>query len=247
MHEKNVHAPSSQQQARGREVRLTSVVITNAPYEPREQAGVPVVVCTDNGVGYLQTVQNAYQGTDADVIGFFHNDITIHDVGWDERVLCEFEDASVGVVGFGGASGVGHPDIYKIPYDYTQLARYDFISNLTDAEVHGTRFPGKRDVAFLDSMALIVRRELLDRVGGWPLHYPPHHGSDLWLCLTARKLGYRVRMVGVSCTHTSGGKGNAYVEWIKTTKWGSDEACHREAHKLLYNEFRGVLPCRVSR
>lgn len=224
---------------------LTSVVITNVPYEPREQAGVPLRQCSDADVGYVATCQRAYKLTNSDVLGFLHNDITIHDAGWDVRVLHEFEDASVGIVGFGGALGVGHPDIYKIPYDYTQLARYDFISNLTDAEVHGTRVTGERDVAFLDSMALFVRRELLDRVGGWPLHYPPMHGSDLWLCLTTRKLGYRVRMVGVSCTHKSGGKGDAYVEWIKTTKWGSDEVCHREAHKLLYHEFRGVLPVRV--
>jgi len=228
-------------------VRLTSVVITNAPYEPREQAGVPVVVCTDNGVGYLQTVQNAYQGTDADVIGFFHNDITIHDAGWDARVLREFDDERVAVVGFGGAVAIGHPDIYKIPYDFRQLARDGFVSNLTDAEAHGTRFTGERDVAVLDSFSLIVRRSFLDRIGGWPIAtYAPSHCHDIWLCLMAHKLGYRVRLVGVSCTHTSGGAGPDYPAWAATTKWGSDDAMHKHNHLQLYRDFNGILPLRVK-
>lgn len=204
--------------------------------------------------GYLQKVQDFYLGTGKedrpeDILGYMHSDLIIHEQAWDERVLAQFLDDDVAVVSFGGSLRHGHPDIYKVPYDYRQLARSSFISNLTDAEKHGVRHEGDRDVAVVDSFAMFVRRGFLDRAGGWPVAtFPASHCSDYWLCLTVHQLGMRVRMVGVSCTHASGGVGQAgwdYAAWAQTTKWGSDAEMHRIGHRLIYDQFRDVLPVEV--
>src|SRR5579864_9555635 len=50
------------------------------------------------------------------VICYFHDDCEIHDYGqsWNDKVRREFTaDPKVAIVGFGGALGMGTPDIYK--------------------------------------------------------------------------------------------------------------------------------------
>lgn len=206
----------------------------------------PVVVdnCMEGeGAGYLQKVQRFYEQTEADVIAYFHSDLFLHEQGWDRRLLAQFDDPRVGVVGFVGATGLGTDAIYKLPYDYRQLARQDVFSNLIDAEVHGQRDPGVRPVAVVDSCAVVVRRSLLARCGGWPVGTYPNntHCSDLWLCCMARRMGYGVRLLGISATHTGGGKGAAGSEWLA----GRDSAMHQQAHVLIYRDFRDLLPIRV--
>lgn len=200
---------------------------------------------------YLSKVQRAYEQTTQDIIAYFHSDLTIHEPGWDERVLREFADPRVGIVSFSGAMRHGHPDIYKVPYDYRQLARFRFVSNLSDAEVHGERDRNEQNVAVCDSFAIIVRRELLDRTMGWPIDgWPPtQHCTDYWLCLQAHRHNYLVRYVGISCTHASGGVALGqwdYAAWAATTPYGSDAEMHRASHRLIYDEFRDVLPVEVK-
>lgn len=215
----------------------------------------PHVVAVDDTIkgeaaGWLGKIQRIYQYSTQDVIAYFHNDLIIHQTGWDELVLAQFEDPNVAVVSFSGALGHGAPHIYQVPYQTVQLARYDFLSNLTDAEAHGRRWLHPCDVATVDSFSMIVRRSFLDEVGGWPIAcYPPSHCSDYWLCLMAHRHKLKVRYVPVACSHASGGvRGDGrfnYAKWISGTKWESDANCHRISHELIYGDFRDVLPVRV--
>jgi hypothetical protein len=208
----------------------------------------PIVVedqTEGDAAGFLTKCDVAWRHTDADVIAYFHSDLHVLEKDWDQRVLAEFEDDSVAVVGFVGATQLGHPDIYKVPYDFRQLARGDVWSNLTDAEVHGQRETGTRCVAVVDSCAVIVRRKLLVRLDGWPVKRYPNssHCSDLWICLSALRLNCNIRMVGISCVHRSGGKGEAGTTWLDAR--GGDAAMHQDAHRLIYSDFKTILPVRV--
>lgn len=198
--------------------------------------------------GVIGSYQYLYHCAFEDVLCYLHDDVKCFEQGWDERVRKEFEDPSVGVVGFGGGLGHGHPDIYKTPYKLEQLARFDYRSNTRDAEVHGVREPGVCDVAVLDGFALCVRRELLDRCGGWQVYdLPPMHNYDYYICLMAHRYKYKVRMVGVDCHHYGGRTATsaAYNEWCKGTKWGTDANMHIAGHRVIYENFRDVLPVRV--
>ncbi len=209
----------------------------------------PVVV-DDNTVGeeagFLTKCEKGWRETDATIIGYLHSDLYMLERGWDQRILAEFDSDEVGVVGVVGALGLGSPEIYKVPYIYTQLARSDVYSNLTDWEVHGQREVGSKKVAVVDSCAVFVRRSLLARCGGWPVDRYPNssHCSDLWICLTAVRLDFSAWMVGIACQHRSGGKGQAGNQWLNDR--GGDEQLHRRAHEVLYQEFRDVLPVRVK-
>jgi hypothetical protein len=195
--------------------------------------------------GFLVKCDQGWRETDASIVGYLHSDLYTLESGWDARVLNEFHDPSVGVVGFVGATALGHPDIYRVPYDFRQLARYGVISNLTDAEVHGARETGSRNVAVVDSCAVFVRRSFLHRIGGWPVAVYPNssHCSDLWISASAHRAGMRVRVCGVRSVHKSGGKGQVGSHWLN--QHGTDEVLHRQAHQLIYEDFRQELPLRV--
>lgn len=197
--------------------------------------------------GFLVKCDKFWRTTDATIIGYLHSDLYIHDRDWDRRVLACFDDLRVAVVGFVGATRLADDLIYRVPYDFRQLARAGVWSNLTDAEVHGGREVGTREVAVIDSCAVFVLHDLLHRCNGWPIDRYPNssHCSDLWLCCMARRFGFRVRMAGVSCTHRSGGRGTTGEDWLNA-RGGDAVAFHRPSHQLIYSDFRDVLPIRVS-
>lgn len=177
-----------------------------------------------------------------DILAYIHDDVIIHDEFWHEKVLKEFEDPQVGLVGFGGATGHGDPGMYRKPYTYQQLGRSNFLSNMRDAEVHGKRFAGACDVAVLDGFFLAVRRELLEKAGGWPLATPIGYVCyDYWISCMARRLGYRIRVVGVACDHLGGqtfvklGVGKDPKHWQQ----------YLDSHRYIYDEFKDVLPFQV--
>lgn len=218
----------------------------------------------EDNLGVTGSLQWLYEHTTAPVIAFFHSDLEIFEPGWDTRVLREFDDPAVGVVGFGGALQLGEDNLYKTPYRLTQLRRIDYRSNTRDAEAHGERFTGECDVATLDGFALVVRRELLykwtrpfpkDMFGyqlalpdrGWPVSRYPFHNYDNALCIHAKRLGLRVRLVGVDCQHHGGAtstspEGQQHWQSLGTT----DAEIHEQSHRHLYEDGRGILPWRVK-
>lgn len=186
---------------------------------------------------------------DADILAYIHDDVYIREKGWDARILKEFEDPQVGVVGFGGALWHGTPDLYKTPYKLHNLRRGDYRSNVDDAEVHGARFTGSCDVAVLDGFAIAVRRELLERSGGWGFMVG---GCDFLcydyaICALARRFGYRCRVVGVRSHHLGGRTSTTkeYQEWLsKQGMQMQDE--YEKAHRWFYEEFRDAMPWRCQ-
>lgn len=198
--------------------------------------------------GVVHTYERAYRQTiEPTILAYMHDDVTIHDEEWKNRIEAEFADPKVAIVGMGGALGMGTPEIYKRPYEIWQLQRIDYYSNQTDWQVHGKLETGARDVAVVDGFFMAVRRSFLDEIGGWSWMQTRFHCYDLALCLMVHRRGWKVRMVGVNCTHHGGKTSTSaeYKEWLEAQ--GTNQADdHSVPHKWLYDEFRDVLPLRVK-
>ena len=210
--------------------------------ECRASWGQDVPIYVANGkFGMLEAYQHGWTRKEYTIYCYLHDDCLIRDPVWWIRVLNEFEDPNVGVVGFGGALIHGSPDLYRTPYQLQQLGRGQYLSNVDDAEVHGKRFEGACDVAVLDGFALCCRRELLERAGGWPVDTPVSYvGYDYWICCMAHRLGYSCRVVGVRCHHYGGRTAVA----LKAVP--EDGTGHAEAHRYIYEQFPDVLPWRAG-
>ena len=181
-----------------------------------------------------------------DVLVYMHDDVAIWEE-WGEPIRDLFENPKVAIVGLGGATGIGHRDIYKTPYDIQQLARIGYRSNQTDWPQHGMLETGCCQVAVVDGFFMAVRGSFLRETGGWNWIHSNFHCYDTAMCLEAYRRGYEVWMTGVSCTHEGGGTSTTdeYAEWCK--EHGSTmEAEHSRPHLWLYNEYRDLLPLRVG-
>lgn len=181
-----------------------------------------------------------------DVIIYIHDDVVIHDPEWLSRVLPPFMHNEVIAVGLGGALRLGHHDLYRKPYNIWNMARAGYMSNQTDAEVHGMRETGSHRVAVLDAFFMAVRTSFLRLVGGWPTTRLTHHCLDLWLACEAARWERQIGMVGVSCTHL-GGRSSISTKY-QEAKWlqgGTLASDHTTPHEWIYREYKDVLPIYV--
>lgn len=216
--------------------------------------GSPPVRMYDNAANTFtpcQAYQQILNGCKDDVLIYVHDDVTVHDKAWPARILncfsSGFPSRTVVAVGLGGALSLGRPNLYKESYNIWNMARGGYASNQTDAEVHGERFTGVRQVAVLDAFFMAVRTDFLRSIGGWPVSHLSHHCLDLWLACEARRHKKEIWMVGASCTHHGGGTSTSPK--YKDAKWlqgNSLEEEHVRPHKWLYEEYRDVLPFTVT-
>ncbi len=202
-----------------------------------------------DNIGLVGAYQKLYedQREAHEVIAFSHDDVTIHEP-WAQAIAHEFHmDPKVAIVGLGGAKGIGVADIYKTPYQIQQLQRIEYRSNQTDYEIHGARETGACDVAVVDGFFMAVRTSFLDQIGGWKWFPHRFHMYDVALCLMAHRHGWKVRIVGVNCTHWGGGTSTTadYVQDCRD-RGTSVEREHTEPHTWCYNEFRDMLPLRIK-
>jgi hypothetical protein len=213
-------------------------------------------------------VDYALGHTDAAIVANLHDDLEIHDPDWAAKVIAAFDRSpQTGLLGFGGAIGLGDADIYEKPYAPVQLARIGFRSNLVDAEVHGARSLLSERVAVLDGFSQIGRREF------WEGHHRDadpyfatqvpqenrpwavleslglrHHIYDGALGCLAARYGWEVRYLPIRCTHHGGQTAvgdPGYAAWAQTQHADGDQGFWVDGHWLVYEAFRDVLPIRV--
>lgn len=68
-----------------------------------------VVDNSETNRGVLASMQEGYEKAGQEIIALLHDDVDINEENWDTRVEAEFNDPSVGVVGFGGGLGAWSP------------------------------------------------------------------------------------------------------------------------------------------
>ena len=199
----------------------------------------------------IENMKLLANGCDADLLAFLHDDVTIYEPDW-EGIVEDFMEhrPECGLLGFGGALGLGTADIYKTPYRLQQLARIDYWSNVRDAEVHGRRATDNMRVTMLDGFALIFRRAAYVEMGGWQALLNmglTFHMYDFAACCIMQRLGWEVWMLPMDCQHHGGGTSvsREYDEWLRSQGIAGDSEVHAKAHEICYREFRDVLPWRL--
>ena len=184
-----------------------------------------------------------------DILVYVHDDVHILEHGWDKRVEKAFVDhPKVGLAGFGGSTALGGNEIYRVPYEIHQLGRRDFYSNMNGAEVHGIRTTQEMPIVSTDGMSMIVRRRLLDTIGGWswwPFELV-HHAYDYGIACMNRRHGYEARLIPCTIVHKGGLTACGPVHQEMAKKYGGDTAVHTAAHQWVYDNFRDVYPMKVK-
>jgi GT2 family glycosyltransferase len=183
----------------------------------------------------------------SDFIFYSHSDVIMQEQDWDVKLLKYLTEISaVGVIGFGGAKGIGSPELYKEPYVIWQLVRTGFFSNMQDAEIHGRRMINEIEpCAVLDGFSLIVNTKLLEETNGFDEeNYPIHHMYDNDICLESIKHGYFNFVLNIKCHHKGGitATRGDYDKWLRNQGIEGDSEIHRKAHENFYEKWRGFIP-----
>ena len=146
------------------------------------------VVRLDENVGFVGAVNAGLSAARAPLIVLLNNDTVVRP-GWLEALVktVEVED-NVGVVGA------------KLVYPDGRLQEAGGIiwkdgsgwNYGRGADPDDPAFNFLRDVDYCSGACLLIRKEILDAVGGLDTRFAPAYYEDTDLAFTARKLGYRV-------------------------------------------------------
>ena len=208
-------------------------------------------------------VEGALEDKRTTIIANFHDDLRIDDPTWVVQVEAYFKaHPACGLLGFGGATGLGEDGIYQHPYTPYDLVRKDFMSNMEDAEAHGRRVLLPQRVACLDGFSQVMRRQFAAgqlRESKWSITGPVyrqledlgivHHWYDGALGALAKRLGWEVHYLPIACKHFGGQTAvgdSGYQEWAKQQIPGGDQGFWEQAHKVGYDAFNDVLPVRLN-
>lgn len=144
------------------------VALVQGGHAPPMSSGLVLPAPTYKGVvpAFALACQAAIRAyPQAEVIACLHDDVEMYEAGWDLKLLAHFDEhPACGLAGFGGAWGLGDEQAGQGEYRPTWLVRRGFMSNMPDAEVHGSRCVEARPVAVLDGFSQVFRVQAL--VGG---------------------------------------------------------------------------------
>lgn len=176
------------------------------------RAGVKVIRNNINPGVYLSYTQGMEQANN-NIVLWMHNDVMIHEFGWEQRILTEFnQDNKLGIAGFfGGRSvgpdgGRGHPEGNLIGQVWGQ--------NIRD---HGHLLTDKHPAVVFDSLAMIINRTIFNALN--VPYVAPHHWFDRIMTLWFVSHGYHALTIGVGFDHyggaTSVGQNNRHSEFVQ--------------------------------
>lgn len=196
------------------------------------------VIRNEKNAGVFRAMNQLWAETQTPILAALHNDLYVTEPGWDDRVRQAFaEEPRLGVAGFCGARGLAANGL-----------RYDVWSNMLEAEIHGSRGWGRLWVSVLDGMALIMRRSMLDAVGGFDEGYVLHHRYDYDICLASLNAGFQNMLIGVACHHQSGLTASS-PEYLKQAAEAAgvhegmgDLTVHNANHDRYFAKWRHLFP-----
>lgn len=201
---------------------------------------------------FAHGVRRAFDNPDVKAVLCLHDDVLIEQDGWDAEVISYLDGRSWegAYFGFGGGQGLGDSRLYKTDYNPMQLARQGFISNMRDAEMHGSRSVNRERVVCFDGFSAGGTRDWFERA--WHVLETlgfVHHAYDSALGCYARKVGIPYGMMIPVQVHHYGGRTAVadanYAEWAAKTIEGSDHGFWEASHRILYDQFPGQLPLRL--
>lgn len=145
-------------------------------------------VRNESNLGYIRSCNRALDVARGEFICYLNNDTAVTN-GWlEELLLTARKDESVGVVG----AKLVYPDgrlqeAGGLLWDDGSGWNYGRLDDPADPKYNYTR-----DVDYCSGAALLVRTDLVRRLGGFSEEYAPAYFEDADLCFAAREFGYRV-------------------------------------------------------
>ena len=182
--------------------------------------------------GVIAALNRAWRLADTEVLCFLHNDTELCEPVWLARLLGALAEPGAGLAGVYGAK--------RLRADGRAVGR-TIVSSLLPAPT--VRAPWE-DVAFVDSVCMCLRRDLMETLGGFDEGYGFYHGHDRDLSLAVLELGRRCLVVHAPLRH-HGGRTRTRDFAHDPAQARADLAMRDAALARVAQKWRHRLPCDV--
>jgi len=180
----------------------------------------------------IAQLNRGWRLAETEFVCVLHNDTEMVDPDWLGRLLAALAEPGVGLAGLYG--------VKRLRRDGRFVGR-TIVHSL--AEGPTVRAPWE-EVAVVDSVCMCLRRDLMERVGGFDEGYGFYHGLDRDLSLAVRETGRRCVVVRAPFHHRGGGT-RARDFARRPEREQADLAIRREVMARFVAKWRHRLPCDV--
>lgn len=192
---------------------------------------IPITYIRNNiNMGLIKAYNKGIKLSNTEFICFLHNDILLKQVGWLEEMIGIMESNSgIGLAGVYGAK--------KIKKTGRTEAR------TTVHDMHGEgRQSLYEHVAVVDGVCMLVRRSLLEEIGGFDENYGLMHGYDRDMSLSVIGRGYRNIVVMIPFEHRSGSTRHS-IDYKNMV--GDDMSLRKKNFGYFVSKWHKILPLDV--
>jgi O-antigen biosynthesis protein len=190
----------------------------------------------ESNAGPIRAINQGIKASGADYIMAIHNDVIIMEKGWLDKIISVMDkDPSIGIAGLAGRKEI---------YDTGSVNEESLKHNLQNEDLNAPMKEDVAQVAVLDGLCFVLRRELIEKIGGLDETYGYMHCYDLDVSLAGIAAGYKNVVVNVSALHIGNGgmtrKLRDYKDLVK-----DDYGLLKRNCKILVKKWKRLLPLKI--
>ncbi|MFH1190185.1 MAG: glycosyltransferase [Candidatus Omnitrophota bacterium] len=197
-----------------------------------------VYIRNETNVGPIAAINQGLKAAKYPYIAVIHNDVVIFEKDWLGKIISVMDaDPGIGIAGI-----AGRKEIFKTGCVNEASLKH----NLQNEEDLGPAMAEDvAEVAVVDGLCFVMRKELLGKVRGLDEAYGYMHCYDLDISLQAIAAGFRNVVVKVEAMHVGNGgrtrNMKGYREIVK-----DDYGLLKKNCKILADKWRRILPLKVG-
>lgn len=190
----------------------------------------------EKNLGPIRAINQGIKAARYNYVMAMHNDVIIMENGWLRKIASAMDaDPAIGVVGL-----AGRKEIYK-----TGCVNEDSLKHsLQNEDLNAPMDEEISEVAVVDGLCFIMRRSLLDKIGGLDETFGYMHCYDLDLSLQAKCEGFKNVVVKIAAMHIANGgmtrKMREYKDLVR-----DDYGLLKKNCKILAKKWARLLPLKV--
>lgn len=152
-----------------------------------------VIDNSDNRHSIFSAYNEGIRRSKGDILVFMHQDIDYQTINWGGVVAGLLKDNSIGIVGFGGAHFLPSVPMYwsESPI-ISEYCKHNDNGRLYDCVATDYMVDGLADVAVVDGMCMMARRDVFDHLAFDEKSYSGFHLYDMDICMQIYQQGLRI-------------------------------------------------------
>lgn len=191
----------------------------------------------EKNLGPIRAINQGIKAAKYDYVMAMHNDVIIMEKGWLRKISAVMDaDPLIGIVGL-----AGRQEIYKTGCVNEESLKH----NLQNEDLNAPMGEEAAEVAVVDGLCFVMRRSLIEKIGGLDETFGYMHCYDLDLSLQSRNAGFRNVVVKVAAMHIGNGgmtrKMREYKDLVK-----DDYGLLKKNCKILAKKWAHILPLKVN-